>query len=137
MLLLNFSHPLTNEQYAQIAALADGSIDDVRAIPIQVDQCELLEPQIRSLVDTVGLSSEEWQTLPLLINLPGYAIAASALLAELHGRIGHFPSVVRMRPRPGLTTVYEVVELLNLQTCRDIARQGRRAGGFRVSNLGA
>ena len=56
MLLLNFSHPLTEAQYVRIVALA---------------------------VDSVGLSSEGWQVRPLLINPPGYALAASALPAEL------------------------------------------------------
>src|SRR6266700_146773 len=101
MLILNFSHPLTNEQHAQIEALAKTSIEEVRTIPVQIDQSNLLEPQITTIVYAVGLSSEEWQTLPLLINPPGYAPAAFVLLAELHGRIGHFPSLIRLRPKPG------------------------------------
>lgn len=71
------------------------------------------------------LHSEEWQTHPLLINPPGYAPAAFVLLAELHGRIGHFPSLIRLRPKPGPVTTYEVAELLNLQTIREEARLRR------------
>ena len=125
MLLLNFTHPLTEDQYAQIAALADSSIDEVRTIRVQINQEEALEPQIVTIVDSAGLSSHEWQTRPLLINPPGYAPAAFVLLAELHGRIGHFPSLVRMRPDSGAITGYEVAELLNLQTIRDAARERR------------
>jgi len=125
MLILNFSHPLTNEQQAQIEALANTSIEEVRTIPVQIDQAEPLEPQITSIVDATGLSSEEWQTRPLLINPPGYAPAAFVLLAELHGRIGHFPSLIRLRPKPGPVTSYEVAELLNLQTIRETARKRR------------
>ena len=69
--------------------------------------------------------SEEWQTSPLLINPPGYAPAAFVLLAELHGRIGHFPSLIRLRPKPGPVTTYEVAELLNLQAIREEARLRR------------
>ncbi|SRR5216683_2183081 len=125
MLILNFSHPLTIDQQVQIEALAHTSIEEVRIIPVQIDQVEPLEAQIIAIVDAAGLSSEEWQTRQLLINPPGYAPAAFVLLAELHGRIGHFPSLIRLRPKPGPVTSYEVAELLNLQTIREVARKRR------------
>jgi hypothetical protein len=125
MLILNFSHPITPDQRAQIEALADTSISEIRTIPVQIDQAETLEQQIRDLVDATGLSPEEWQTLPLLINPPGYAPAAFVLLAELHGRIGHFPTLIRLRPKSGPITSFEVAELLNLQTVRENARRQR------------
>src|SRR6202171_1790679 len=125
MLILNFTHPLTLEQRAQIESLAHTPIEEVRTIPVQIDQAEPLEPQITAIVDAVGLSSEEWQTRPLLINPPGYAPAAFVLLAELHGRIGHFPSLVRLRPKSGPVPTYEIAELLNLQAVRDSAREHR------------
>ena len=95
------------------------------SIPVQINQSEPLEPQITTIVDAVGLYSEEWQTRPLLINPPGYAPAAFVLLAELHGRIGHFPSLIRLRPKSGPLPHYEVAELLNLQTIREAARKRR------------
>jgi hypothetical protein len=125
MLLLNFAHPLTSEQQAQIEALASTTIDEIRTIAVRIEQGEPLAPQIAALVDAIQLSSQEWQTRPLLINPPGYAPAGFALLAELHGRIGHFPSLIRLRPKPGAVTTYEVAELLNLQAVREAAR-GRR-----------
>ena len=125
MLILNFTHPLTPEQRAQIEALAHTSIEEVRTIPVQIDQAGPLEPQITAIVDAVGLTSEEWQTRPLLINPPGYAPAAFVLLAELHGRIGHFPSLIRLRPKSGPLPSYEVAELLNLQSIREAARKRR------------
>ncbi len=126
MLILNFTHPLTPEQRTQIEALADTPIDEVRTIPVQINQEEPLAPQITSIVDAVGLTPEEWQTRTLLINPPGYAPAAFVLLAELHGRIGHFPTLIRLRPKPGPMTTYEVAELLNLQTIRETARKRRQ-----------
>jgi hypothetical protein len=125
MLILNFTHPLTPEQRAQIEALANTSVDEIRTIPVQINQDEPLEPQITAIVDTVGLTSEEWQTRPLLINPPGYAPAAFVLLAELHGRIGHFPTLIRLSPKSGPVTTYEVAELLNLQTIHEAARRRR------------
>src|SRR6266851_4571643 len=123
MIILNFSHPITDEQCTRIAKLASSPVEDIRAIPVQIDQAQALEPQVRAIVDNAGLSSEEWQTRELLINPPGYAPAAFVLLAELHGRMGHFPSLIRLRPKPGPVTSYEVAELLNLQTIREVARK--------------
>jgi hypothetical protein len=125
MLLLNFTHPLTREQCAQIEELAGTPIEEVRTIAVQIEQAEPLAPQIAAIVEAAGLSPQEWQTRSLLINPPGYAPAAFVLLAELHGRIGHFPSLVRLRPRPGPLITYEVAELLNLQAVREEARRRR------------
>lgn len=122
MIILNFSHPLTEEQQAQIAELAGVVSTDTRTIAVQVDQTQPLAAQIIRLVDAINFTPREWQTLDLLINPPGYAPAAFVLLAELHGRIGHFPSLIRLRPRPGTITTYEVAELLNLQSIRDQSR---------------
>ena len=125
MLILNFTHPLTDEHKAQIEALANIPIDEIRTIPVQIDQAEPLGPQISAIADATQLSSQEWQTRPLLINPPGYAPAAFVLLAELHGRVGHFPSLIRLRPVPGPVAMYEVAELLNLQSVRESARLRR------------
>ncbi len=125
MLILNFTHPLTPDQRAQIEALAYTTVEEVRTIPVQIDQAEPLEAQIIAIVEAAGLSPEEWQTRQLLINPPGFAPAAFVLLAELHGRMGHFPSLIRLRPKPGPVTSYEVAELLNLQTIREAARKRR------------
>ncbi|MBV9712747.1 MAG: hypothetical protein JO011_17730 [Ktedonobacteraceae bacterium] len=135
MLVLNFTHPLTTEQCAQIEALAQETIAEVRTIYVQVNHTEPLGPQITGIINNVGLSCEEWQTQPLLINPPGYAQAAFVLLAEIHGRIGHFPTVVRLRPKFGPITTYEVVELLNLQTVREASRvfRDKAARSFQAS----
>lgn len=125
MLILNFSHPLTNEQRERIEALAGVAVEEVRTIAVQIDQARPLVEQVQAIVDAVQLGSEEWQTRPLLINPPGYAPAAFVLLAELHGRIGHFPALIRLRPKAGVLTAYEVAELLNLQKVREDARKRR------------
>lgn len=125
MLLLNFTHPLTAFQRGQIEMMAGTPIEEVRLARVQINQEERLEPQIAALIDGVGLSSEEWQTRPLLVNPPGYAPAAFVLLTELHGRMGHFPSFIRLRPKSGPVPDYEVAELLNLQAVRESARERR------------
>ena len=125
MLILNFTHPLTPQQREKTEASLGQPIAEVRMVAVQINQAEPLEPQIIAIVEAVGLSSEEWQTRPMVINPPGYAPAAFVLLAELHGRIGHFPALLRLRPLKGAVTSYEVAEVLNLQAIREAARERR------------
>jgi transcriptional regulator with XRE-family HTH domain len=123
ILVLNFAHPFTEQQWAQIEKLAGTGIGDIITIPTLINEEEPLEPQIARLIDAVDQSIDDWNERHILINPPGYAPAALLLLAEIHGRIGHFPTLIRMRPKHGSVTSYEVVELLNLQIIRDKARK--------------
>lgn len=127
MILLNFSHPLTQEQIKEIKAITGQAVAEARHVPAQFDHWAPFAEQVRALADRMGLSPEEWQTTPLLVNPPGYAPATAALLAELHGRTGHFPAVLRLRPVEGSTpTRYEVAEVINLQQVREDARLRRQ-----------
>ena len=127
MILLNFSHPLTADHLAQVEALIGQRVAEVRGEMPQFDHRASFVEQVRALADRVGLSPEEWQTTPLLVNPPGYAPATAVLLAELHGRIGHFPAVLRLRPVEGsVPTRYEVAEVINLQQIREDARWRRQ-----------
>jgi transcriptional regulator with XRE-family HTH domain len=122
ILVLNFAHPFTAQQQTQIEDLSSTSIEDIITIPTLINEEEPLQPQITSLIDAIDQSTQDWHKRHILINPPGYAPAALLLLAEIHGRIGHFPTLIRMRPKHGPVTTYEVIELLNLQTIRDTAR---------------
>lgn len=126
MILINFSHPLTDQQLAQVAAIV-GEMPEVRAIDAQIDRERPLADVTVELVDRVGLSPDEWQTTLLLINPPALAPLAVAVLAEIHGRTGGFPAMVNIRPVAGsIPTRYEVAEALNLQTLREAARRRRQ-----------
>ena len=128
MILLNFAHPLTPDHLRQVEALIGREVERVIEIHSQIDPQQPLVPQVVALADQAGLSPTEWQTLPLLINPPSLNYIAVALLAELHGRCGYFPTHLRLRPREGnAPTGWEVAEVLNLQEIRDAARE-RRAG---------
>jgi len=127
MILLNFSHPLTTDDLAQVEALTRRRVAEVRGEMPQFDHQAPFGEQARVLLDRVELSPKEWQTTPLLVNPPGYAPTTAALLAELHGRMGHFPAVLRLRPVEGsVPTRYEVAEIVNLQQIRDEARVRRQ-----------
>lgn len=125
MLILNFTHPITSDQQAQIEKFAGLPVTEIRDIRVRIEQGEALAYQISAIVDSIQLTPEEWQAQPLLINPPGLAPATSVLLAELHGRLGHFPTLIRLRPKSGPTPAYEVAELLSLQAVRDAARLRR------------
>jgi len=129
MLLLNFSHPLSAEHLAQIEALTGERVERTIELPTQFDLQQPFVPQVTTLADAVGLTPSEWQTLPLLINPPALNAITAILLAELHGRMGYFPAVVRLRPVAGsVSQRFEVAEIVSLQAVRDSARQ-RRLGG--------
>ncbi len=126
MTLLNFAHPITLEQAAGIEPLLGRPIERTIACPAQFDPAMPFAEQARALMDTVGLTPEEWQTLPLLVNLPSLSVIAGLVLAEIHGRAGYFPAVLRLRPVAGAVPPrFEAAEILNLQEARDKARTER------------
>ncbi|HXG67497.1 MAG TPA: CRISPR-associated protein Csx15 [Blastocatellia bacterium] len=126
MIIVNFTHPLTPAHLVEVATLTGQPVVRVMDVKTQFDHTQPFILQIRALVESAGLSTQEWQTAPLLINLPSLNVITALLLAELHGRCGYFPAVLRLRPVPNTTPPqFEVAEVLNLQAVRDEARQRR------------
>lgn len=126
MILLNFSHPLTEAQRAQIEGLTGTPISRVIARNPQFDEQQPFASQLADLCAQIDLTPEEWQGEPILLVLPSLNFIAAALLAELHGRMGYFPPVVRTRPVVGkVPRQYEVAEILDLQALREQARKQR------------
>lgn len=128
MILLNFSHPLPPEQVARLEELVQSRVEQVLDVAVQFDPEARFEDQMRSLIEGVPLTAVQWQMEAILVSLPSFHVIAALLLAELHGRMGYFPPVVRMKPVPGSTpTRFEVAEVINLQTVRDRARRERKS----------
>lgn len=126
MILLNFSHPLSPNHLQQIEALTGQQVERVVEVHSRVDSQQPLVPQVVLIADKVGLSPNEWQTQPILVNPPSLNFIAVALLAELHGRMGYFPAHLRLRPVQGKNpSQFEVAEILNLHSLRDRARKRR------------
>ncbi len=126
MILLNFSHPLPPEQLARVAELAGQPVDSVLSFPVQLDPQRPFVPQVEALVAQINLSPEQWQTAPIVVNLPSLNYIAATVLAELHGRMGYFPPILRLRPVEGaIPPRYEAAEIVNLQNVRDAARKKR------------
>jgi hypothetical protein len=127
VLLLNYAHPLTDDQRARLAELL-GAAPEVRDIASQVDRALPLAQAAAALADAAGLAPEAWQTTELALNPPALAPVAMALLAELHGRCGYFVPVLNIRPVAGaLPPRYELAEVVALQGLRDAARARRWA----------
>jgi len=126
MILLNFSHPLTPAQCEQVERLVDQPIERVIELPVQFDGEQPFLGQLKLLMERLPLPPADLQGEPILVNLPSLNFIAALVLAELHGRMGYFPPVLRLRPVQGsLPPRYEVAEILNLQAVRDAARLAR------------
>ncbi len=126
MHLLNFSHPITLDQAAQLETLTGQAIIRTIDTPTQFDEQQPFAPQLAALLTQIDLTPAQWQGEPILVVLPSLNFIAAMLLAELHGRMGYFPPVVRTRPVANrLPRQYEVAELLDLQALREAARQRR------------
>lgn len=91
MIIVNFSHPLTEGQFATIAAAAAMPIARTCTAPAQFDDALPFAPQAAALVAGVALSAAEWQQEAILVNLPSLSVIAGLVLAELHGHMGYFP----------------------------------------------
>ena len=116
MILLNFAHPLTRAQRTRIEELGGGALERVVDVPAELAHQAPFGPQVAALADRCALSPAQWQTLPLLINPPSLNFIALVLLAEVSGRCGYLPTVVRVRPVPGsIPRRFEVAELVDLQ----------------------
>jgi len=128
MQVVNFSHPLSPLNLMEIEDRIHTSADSVINIGVDCDLMGDLRDQVRVLVDNAGVDSESWQVQPPMIVLPGHSAIAAVLLAELHGRIGHFPAIIRIAPvENSIPRQFSVVEILNLQGIRDDARRQRCA----------
>ncbi|HXF64238.1 MAG TPA: CRISPR-associated protein Csx15 [Caldilineaceae bacterium] len=126
VILINFSHPLDDEQLHRLEAELKAPIGRVIERPANFDDQAAFAPQVAALADQVGLSSQEWQQFRLVIGLPSLNVIAGVLLAELHGRMGYFPAILRVRPVAGSTPRrFEVAEVIDLQAVRDAARRSR------------
>ncbi len=127
MQIVNFGHPLSADHLAQLAELLAGqTIQQCHEVRTQVDQAAPFAAQARALVETVHWSPRQWQQNRFVIALPGLAPIAAAILAEVHGRCGYFPSILRLAPvGEAKPPVFRVAEIVDLAGIRDTARMER------------
>ena len=127
MILLNFSHPFTPSQLAEIESLTGQTISQLVEMTVQFENDQPFLDQFNQLMSDLTISPIELQTEPVLVNLPALNFIAALTLAELHGRMGYFPPIIRMRPTADIPPRFEVAEILNLNQIREDARRRRHA----------
>jgi len=99
---------------------------DVIHVPMHFDSISAYQPQLERLLAEVPLTADAWQQEQILIVLPSQNYIAALLVAELHGRMGYFAPVVRLRAAENvLPPRFEVAEILDLQSVRECARKTR------------
>lgn len=126
MKIVNFSHPLTAEQLDQLHSEFQIQVEAVLQVATHLDPERPFAEQAVALVDAAGLSAQEWQGQCPLVALPALHVAAAAVLAEIEGRAGHLPAVIRLKPVVGAATPrFAVAEILNLFLIRNQARSLR------------
>lgn len=126
MIILNFSYQLTESQLLQIEALTSQTVEKTWDFPVSFDVNVPFSQQMEALLADFPLSVQELQSLPILVVLPSYNVISALLLAELHGRMGYFPAVVRMRQvGDSVPKVFEAAEIIDLQAVRNAAREMR------------
>lgn len=126
MRIINFGHPLNGGVLQDLVQVTDAVIGEVKDVKCQVDNDQPFEDQARGLVDSVGWTSEEWQTRPFMLVPPGLAPLALCVVAEIHGRCGYFPSVVRLKPLKGQVPPQFVFgEIIVLSQVRETSRTRR------------
>ncbi len=120
--ILNFSHPLTETQLARIRELTAEDELQVFDIKTHFDNAQPFGPQLEKLIASIPLDSHQLQTEPILIVPPALNFITAMFLAVLHGLMGYFPPMVRIRPAAdSLTQRFEVAEIIDLQALRDAA----------------
>ncbi|MFN4190959.1 MAG: CRISPR-associated protein Csx15 [Pseudothermotoga sp.] len=126
MIVLNFSHYLTNKIIKQLEEKLGDDIQKIIDLDAKIDMERPLAPQISTIVDRVGFNSYEWQSLRFIVNPPSLNVSAMTLLAEIHGRCGYFPPIIRLKPlRDNAVVEFEMAEIINLQKVRNEARLKR------------
>jgi len=81
-----------------------------------------LSKQVVELVNKVPLSPQQWGQTSLMVYAPTPIVFASAVVAEMHGRMGYFPTACHTRELPNGHAYFEFV---NLQEVRNQARTRR------------
>lgn len=103
-----------------------GNMDNSgRPIPIQFNHAESFPTQWETAFAATGPTEREWKTEKFIVVLPAFNYVAALASSELLGRMGYFPSIVRMKPVEGaMPPRFEVAEIINLQATYETARKG-------------
>jgi hypothetical protein len=128
MILINFSHPLTEENKLQIEAITQQQITKTIDHLASLDNQSPFVPQVHELLEKISLTSTQWQTEQILIVLPTLNFITAVMLAELQGRMGYLPTIIRLREVVNvLPRKWEVAEIIDLHSIRTEVRNERKS----------
>jgi len=107
MLILNFSHPLTELQKSQVSAIFGGINVEVRDVKVHFDVEESFEIQARMLVANLV------DDLPFffVVNPPAMGVIAALIMEELRTVDGMRP-VIRMKQTKEVIPTWIVAEVI-------------------------
>lgn len=127
MILLNFSHPITDAQHTEIIDALDLDKDEgliIKDIPCSLNLDRPLAPQIVALADAAELTTNDWCAYYIIINPPALSIAAVMLTVEIRGRCSYHPSLVRFKPQANTSPpIYVLAEIVDLNDQQASARE--------------
>ena len=127
MIILNFSHPLTDKQQEQIKMVTNTSDSEwnrsqVLRVDCYIDIDRNLDNQIEKILSRIP---DIWNNRILVVPPP---IAHSAILISLgvYAKCGYFPEAIRIKKkRRSKPPEYVVAEIIELQSFKDRMRAKR------------
>lgn len=125
MTILNLASQLSSDDVSAVAALSGRKPRRVVNVVPNFVESEPLGPQVRELLDGLGFSSADWEKQSIILNLPPDPAASALIVAEIAGRRGRTPSVIRWRTAPG-GQGREPAEVISLHEIRKEARHQRK-----------
>jgi hypothetical protein len=125
MTLLNLAEPLSREDVSTIAAMCGRKVRKAIDADAAFATSQPMSAQVRALVDKLGLSAREWENSSLVLCLPADPVAAALIVAEIAGRRGRTPTIVRFATDK-TTGRREPVETISLHEVRKEARHTRK-----------
>lgn len=113
MKIVNFSHPITAEQEAQLRSILCGEWIEIVDIRVQISFGGSISDQAEELVNAAGLLPEDWPLV--VVRLPELSSAAAAVLAEIRKQSGVLPWIVTTRPAEAtMLRKYDIWEVIDL-----------------------
>ncbi|MBM3494204.1 MAG: hypothetical protein FJX72_07775 [Armatimonadetes bacterium] len=129
MTVLNFAEPLSRDSLSTLSALCGRKARRTVDLAAEFDDALPLAEQVRAMLDGIGLSASDWQNQAMVVNLPPDPVTAALLVAEIAGRRGRTPSILRWRRMaPGAAP--EPAEVISLHEIRKEARHMRKGWGL-------
>ena len=81
MIVLNFAHPLTEEQILRLEEIAGEKVEEIREFKVSFDNAKPFAEQVKELVDGCDMTPMDWQTKRILIVPPSLNFIAVTLIA--------------------------------------------------------